>query len=416
MRRVVITGMGAVSPIGVTPEEITASLENMTSGVIASAEYGALNFASRIWAPVTGALPELSKGQERFLGKGDTLRLGYHAMLRAVADSGLTEDDISNPNTGCIVGTGGPSTIDQCNAWDTTRERGTRRLGVQVVSPTMSSGLAAKIATDFHIKGVGLAITSACATSAHCIGEAALKIMLGYQDVMFAGGSEDCHPSKACGFDGMGALSRKRNETPSVASRAFDADRDGFVDGAGGAIVVLEEIGHALRRNARIYAEVVGYGLTSDGHHMTDPSGEGAARCMRMALRGLGNGVLVRPVDYVNAHGTSTPRGDFIEARALAEVFANDPMPWISSTKSLTGHALGGAGALEAIYSLLMMAKGFVAGSAHIDTLDPEIEKLGAVGTKITRETIRMPLTTVMSNAFGFGGTNASLILQRYER
>lgn len=415
MRRVVITGMGAVSPIGVTPEEITASLESATSGIIASAEYAALNFASQVWAPVTGALPELNRLQKRFMGKGDTLLLGYHAMLQAVADSGLTEEDLHNPDTGCIVGTGGPSTSDQCDAWDIVRTRGTRRIGAQVVPPTMSSGLAAKIATDFGIKGVGFSITSACATSAHCIGESTLKIALGYQNVMVAGGSEDCHPSKAFGFDGMGALASKFNDNPSVASRAFDADRCGFVDAAGGGIVILEECEHALRRGAHIYAEVVGYGLSSDGYHMTDPSGEGAVRCMQMALRGIGD-VRVGRIDYINAHGTSTPKGDLVETMAMAQLFDAGSMPWISSTKSITGHALGAAGVLEAIYSLLMLRGGFVASSAHIDKLDPQIEALGAVGTKIARETISMPLTTVMSNAFGFGGTNASLILQRYER
>jgi len=408
--RVAITGMGAISPLGGDLRTISEALQDGRSAVVHSSVYEKNGFGSRVWAPITLELPELHRLQDRFLGRGPTLRYGYHAMLRAIADSGLAEEQIKNPQTGIIVGTGGPSALDTYDAWNTTLTKGSpKTIGPFTVVPTMSSGLAAKLATDFGIRGVNFSITSACATSAHCIGEAALKIFSGQQTIMFAGGSEDCHPSKACAFDAMQALVRKFNSNPQVASRAFDASRAGFVHSAGGGIIVLEEMEHARSRGAQIYAEIVGYGLTSDGHHMTEPSGEGAVRCMQMALRGENIG----PIQYLNAHGTSTPVGDLAEMKAVAQVFNTETMPWISSTKSITGHALGAAGVLEAIYALLALNNGFVPISAHIDALDPQIAELGAVGVMIARETIRMPLNTVMSNSFGFGGTNACLVFQR---
>ena len=415
MKRVVITGIGVVSPLGTDIPTIAHALSDGQSAVVHAPDYATYGFGSRVHAPVSAELPPLSKDERRFLGAGDTLVYGYHAMKRAVADSGLEATTVAHPLTGCIVGTGGPSTADQTQASDTTRDKGARRVGPFMVVPTMSSGLQAKIATDFGIKGVNFSITSACATSAHAIGEAAWMICTGRQRIMFAGGSEDCHWSKAQGFDGMRALSSKFNDTPSVASRAFDKDRDGFVDGAGGAVVVLEEYDHAKARGATIYAEVVGYGATSDGADMTAPSGEGAYRCMQQALIGF-NGSVVGPIAYVNTHGTSTPVGDIAEMRALAEIFSEMPsrLPWVNSTKSLTGHALGAAGALEAVYSIIQMSSGFVAASAHIDELDPEILALGPIAEQITRTVVEFPQQgCILSNSFGFGGTNATLALAR---
>lgn len=417
MKRVVITGIGAVSPIGITKEKITESLKLGRSAVCISEAYKQCGFRSQVWAPITEELPPIDRRVARFAGKGDTLRLGYHAMKFAVADSGLTGKDVESVDTGIIVGTGGPSTIDQCDAWDIVRNsNGPKKIGPFSVVPTMSSGLAALLATEFKIKGVGFSVVSACATSAHCIGEAALKIATGMQTVMFAGGADDCHPSKACGFDAMGALvSSYNNEmTASSASRPFDIGRNGFVDGAGAGVLVLEEFEHAKKRGAHIYAELVGYGATSDGYHMTEPSGEGAVRCMLMALQGIG-GIPVGSVQYLNAHGTSTQKGDLMEMTAVATVFSADTVPQISSTKAITGHALGGAGALEAIYSILALEGKFVPVSAHIERLDPEIEALSTVAPRIARETVQASLSSVMSNSFGFGGTNATLIFRKVE-
>jgi len=413
LRRVVVTGMGFVSPLGITEESVAQGLQKGTSATVHAEPYATNNFECRVWAPIGYDLPSLDKRTMRWMGDGKTLLYGYHAMRRAVTVSGLTQDQISNPRTGIIVGSGGPSTIDIIDSWKlVAKNEGTRRIGLYYVVPTMSSGLAAKLATDFRIKGDNFAITSACATSAHCIGEAARKIASGWQDIIFAGGSEDCHETKAYAFDGMTALARGFNDTPATASRAFDADRNGFVMGAGGAILVLEELSHALARKANIYAEIVGYGLSSDGHDMVAPSGEGAIRCMQMAMEGFHGPV--GPIDYLNAHGTSTEAGDLKEMYAVSEAFRGQEMPDISSTKSLTGHALGAAAALEACYSILALNGNFVPGSANIEKLCPDIAQLPA-GAKIARETIDKNMNVVMSNSFGFGGTNATLVFKKFE-
>ena len=419
MRRVVITGMGVVSPLGNTPESVAEALRTGTSGIRFSEAYAECGFRSRVWAPVADTKSlrgTLTKAQLRFLGQGDTLLYGYVAALQAIASSGLTDEHLRSGRMGCVVGTGGPSTQDQVAGTDIMRTSGSpKRMGPFMVVPTMSSGLSAKLCTDFGIRGIGLSITSACATSAHCIGEGALMIAMGRQDIMLVGGSEDCHPFKAQGFDAMRALSSSFNDAPERASRPFDAARDGFVDGAGGGMLILEAYEHAVARNAPIIAEVVGYGATSDGADMVAPSGEGALRCMQQALAGL-DGRDVGVVHYINAHGTSTPVGDITEVRAIKTAFEGrqSAMPWIASTKSLTGHALGAAGALEVIYSLLMARSGFIAASANIDEFDPEIVELG-MDSHIPRERIDdAPVRTIMSNSFGFGGTNASLVVRAH--
>ena len=402
MRRVVVTGMGIVSSIGTNKAEVLASLRSGSSGIEFSEEYRTLGFRSQVYGPVRVKREELiDRKLLRFMG--DAAAFNYLAMVEAVADSGLPETDVSNERTGLIVGSGGGSPQNQVEAADLMRAKGVKRIGPYMVPRTMSSTTSACLATPFRIKGVNYSISSACSTSAHCIGHASELIQWGKQDVIFAGGGEEVHPYLTMLFDAMGALSSKYNDTPTRASRAYDADRDGFVISGGGGVVVLEELEHARARGARIYAELVGYGATSDGHDMVQPSGEGAVRCMRMALAGV-----TTPIDYLNTHGTSTPVGDGKELEAVREVFG-DKLPLISSTKSLTGHAQGAAGVTEVIYSLLMQEHDFACISANIETLDPAAE-----GMPIVRERVdNAGLNTVMSNSFGFGGTNACLVFRR---
>ena len=404
MRRVVVTGIGIVSSIGNNKEEVLDSLKEGRSGIEYCPEYEELGFRSHVHGSIKLNIDErLDRKQRRFMGDGAAYN--YIAMEEAIADSGLEQSDITNERTGLIMGSGGPSMQNMVQAVDTMRAKSAKRVGPFIVPRVMSSTNSATLATPFHIHGVNYSISSACATSAHCIGNATELIQWGKQDVMFAGGGEELHWSFTLLFDAMPALSSNFNATPSVASRAFDKDRDGFVIAGGGGVVILEELEHARARGAKIYGEVVGYGATSDGHDMVQPSGEGAVRCLKQALAGLNE-----PVGYINAHGTSTPIGDVKELEALREVFG-DNVPPISSTKSLTGHSLGAAGAQESIYSLLMMEHRFLAASAHIDELDPE-----AVGFPIIRERQDdVPLDCVISNSFGFGGTNATLVFRRYD-
>ncbi|MDC1205401.1 beta-ketoacyl-ACP synthase I [Candidatus Pacebacteria bacterium] len=406
MRRVVVTGMGIFSSIGKTPQEITTSLCEGKSGIVYSEEYAKYGFRSLVQALVKGFDPKtIERKHRRHLGVGRILLLGCAAMKEAVADGRLTEELMSSPMTGVIVGTGGPSTQDQVEASIKTMERGAGRIGALKVVPTMSSGFAAALSTFFAIRGINFSITSACATSAHALGEAWWMIRTGRQNIIFAGGAEDCHWTKVQGFDGMRALSCASNNTPGVASRAYDRDRDGFVAAEGAGIVVLEELEHAKARGAHIHAEVLGYGATSDGHSMTAPSGEGAVRCMQQALATTEG----RKIDYINPHGTSTPIGDGPEIEAIKEVFGED-IPPIASTKSLTGHSLGAAGVQEAIYTILMMNAGFICASAHIDNLDPAFAGVPIVRKRIDGAEINL----AMSNSFGFGGTNACLVLARF--
>ena len=404
MRRVVITGLGIVSCLGNDKETVTASLRNGQSGIRFNPAYAEMGLRSQVSGSVQLNLEELiDRKIYRFMG--DAAAYAYLAMQQAIADAGLSAEQVSNPRTGLIAGSGGASTLNQMEAIDTLREKGVKRIGPYRVPRTMGSTVSACLATPFQIKGVNYSISSACATSAHCIGNAMEQIQLGKQDIVFAGGGEEEHWSQSCLFDAMGALSTQYNETPERGSRAYDAQRDGFVIAGGGGMVVVEELQHALKRGAKIYAEIVGYGATSDGYDMVAPSGEGAVRCMQQALANV-----TTPIDYLNTHGTSTPVGDVAEARAVREVFA-DKAPLISSTKSLSGHSLGAAGVQEAIYCLLMMQGGFIAGSANIDTLDPEVADL-----PIQRSTLEnAKIDTVMSNSFGFGGTNATLVLKRWQ-
>jgi len=401
MRRVVVTGLGIVSCLGNDPATVSESLAESRSGIRAMPDYPAAGLRSHI-----AGVPQIVVGEHvdrrdlRFMG--DAAAFAAIAMARAIAGSGLTEAQVSHPRTGLIAGTGGGSPANIVEAADTLRERGLRKVGATRVPRTMCSTVAACLATSFHVKGVCYSLTSACATSAHCIGAAAEQIRWGNQDVMFCGGGEEEHWSLTALFDAMGALSTARNTTPELASRAYDVQRDGFVIASGGGMLVLESLEHARARGAPILAELVGFGVTSDGADMVQPSGEGAVRCMRQALSGVS-----RPVDYVNAHGTSTPLGDVIELKAVREVFGFD-LPLLSSTKSLSGHSLGAAGVHEAIYTLLMLQGGFLAGSANIDELDP-----ACADYPILKETRRMRVDTVMSNSFGFGGTNASLVFSR---
>jgi 3-oxoacyl-[acyl-carrier-protein] synthase-1 len=403
LRRVVITGLGIVSSIGNNKNEVADALRQGRSGLAFSPEYAELGFRSHVHGPIrlqTQAL--IDRKVLRFMG--DSAAFNYLAMQEAVADSGLEESDVSNPRTGLIVGSGGASTANVVEAVDLLRSKGLRKVGPYMVPRTMSSTTAACLSTPFKIKGVSYSISSACATSSHCIGNGAELIQLGKQDIVFAGGGEEVHWSMTLMFDAMGALSSKYNDSPQSASRPYDAQRDGFVISGGGGVVVLEELQHAKARGAKIYAELVGYGATSDGYDMVQPSGEGAVRCMQQALQGVRG-----PIDYLNTHGTSTPVGDVRELQAIREVFGAEP-PAISSTKSITGHALGAAGVHEAIYSLLMMDGGFIAASANLQQLDPAAE-----GFPIVREVkAGVSLKTVMSNSFGFGGTNACLVFQRY--
>ncbi len=405
MRRVVITGLGIVSCLGNDKRSVSESLRELRSGITFQPEYAAMGFRSHVaGVPVVDLDAAIDRKVRRFMGPAAAY--AYVAMKAAIADAGLTPDMISNPRTGLITGSGGGSPENQVEAADIARTKGIKRIGAFMVPRTMTSTTSACLATPFGIKGLNFSIASACATSAHCIGESAEKIALGKQDVMFAGGGEELHWTLSCLFDAMGALSSRRNATPTEASRAYDADRDGFVIAGGGGMVVLEEYEHARKRGAPIYAEVVGYGATSDGYDMVAPSGEGAVRCMRMALA-TGRD----PVDYLNTHGTSTPVGDTAELGAIRKTFASagsGHAPPFSSTKSLTGHSLGAAGVQEAIYCLLMLEGGFIAGSANVTTPDPAVGDLPLV-----TETRDARLTTVMSNSFGFGGTNATLVLRK---
>ena len=403
MRRVVITGLGIVSSIGNNQQEVVTSLKEGRSGIRFNQTYADLGFRSHIDGPIQLNLEEaIDRKILRFMGDGAAFN--YIAMAQAIADAGLSDAEVSNPRSGLVMGSGGPSTANLLYSTDTLREKGLRRVGPYMVPRTMSSTNSACLATPFKIKGVNYSISSACATSAHCIGHGSELIQMGKQDIVFAGGGEEVHWTMTLLFDAMGALSSKYNDTPTTASRPYDVTRDGFVISGGGGVLVLEALEHAQARGAKIYAELVGYGATSDGYDMVQPSGEGAARCMQQALAGTQG-----TIDYINAHGTSTPVGDGKELEAMRSVFG-DHIPAVSSTKSLTGHALGAAGANEAIYSLLMMQENFICASANITELDPIAE-----GAHIVRKRIdNVTLDRVMSNSFGFGGTNACLIFERY--
>ena len=403
MRRVVVTGIGVISSIGNDKDEVLSSLREGRSGISFCEEYRELGFRSQIHGAIRLDFDQLiDRKLRRFMGNGAAYN--YLAMRQAIDDAGLGEAEVSNDRTGLIMGSGGPSTQDQILAADITRQKGPKRVGPYMVPKCMSSTNSATLATPFKIRGVNYSISSACSTSAHCIGNAVEMIQWNKQDVVFAGGGEDVHWTMTVLFDAMGALSQNYNDRPDRASRPYDKDRDGFVISGGAGVVVVEELEHAKARGARIYAEVSGYAATSDGYDMVQPSGEGAARCMRLAVDGL------EQVDYINAHGTSTPAGDIRELDAVREVFA-DRVPWISATKSLTGHALGAAGVHEAIYSLLMLDNDFLSASANIETLDP-----GAANMPIVRERVdNAGLNCVISNSFGFGGTNATLAFSRYD-
>lgn len=405
MRRAVITGLGIVSCLGNDKNTVAANLRAGHTGIRFNPSYAEMGLRSHVSGSVDIDLEALiDRKFLRFMGQAAAF--SYIAMQQAIEDSGLSPEDVSNPRTGLIAGSGGASTLNQMEAIDTLREKGVKRIGPYRVTRTMGSTVSACLATPFKIKGVNYSVSSACATSAHCIGQALEQIQLGKQDIVFAGGGEEEHWSQSCLFDAMGALSTQYNDTPEKASRAYDSKRDGFVIAGGGGMVVVEELEHALKRGAKIYAEIVGYGATSDGYDMVAPSGEGAVRCMQQALA-----TVDAPIDYLNTHGTSTPVGDVAEIRAVREVFGDNAPP-ISSTKSLSGHSLGAAGVQEAIYSMLMMEGDFIAGSINIDELDEETKGLPIV--EKTRENVT--LNTVMSNSFGFGGTNATLILKRYTK
>ena len=400
MRRVAVTGMGIVSSIGATVDEVRASLRAGVSGIVAAPVYAEMGFRCQVHAPPPidwQAL--LDRRAARFLAEGTAF--GHIAMEQAIADSGLGPEEVSHERTGLIVGSGGASTHAIVEAADTARSKGVKRIGPFAVPKAMSSGPSATLATWFKIRGINYSISSACATSTHCIGAAYEQIQLGNQDVMFAGGCEELDWTLSALFDAMGAMSSGFNDTPARASRPYDVDRDGFVIAGGGGMMVLEDLDRAKARGATIHGEILGYGANSDGFDMVAPSGEGAARCMKLAMRGAGN----RRIDYLNTHGTGTPVGDSKEMGAVREVFGDD-VPVISSTKSLTGHSLGAAGVQEAIYSVLMMRDGFVSASANIDNLDPEFEGLPIARTRMERS-----LDTVMSNSFGFGGTNGCLVI-----
>jgi 3-oxoacyl-[acyl-carrier-protein] synthase-1 len=401
MRRVVVTGIGVVSSIGNNANEVLASLREAKSGIIAAPEYAEIGFRCQVHAP-----PQIDweamidRRAARFLAQGTAF--GHIAMEQAIADSGLEEGEVSNERAGLIVGSGGASTRTIVEAAETARTRGPKRVGPFAVPKAMSSGPSATLATWFKIRGLNFSISSACATSTHCIGVAYEQILMGKQDVMFAGGAEEIDWTLSVLFDAMGAMSSSFNDRPAVASRAYDKDRDGFVIAGGAGVVVLEEYERAKARGAKIYGEITGYAANSDGYDMVAPSGEGATRCMKLAMPAGG-----RRIDYLNTHGTSTPVGDAKEMEAVRAVFGNEP-PMISSTKSLTGHSLGAAGAQEAIYCLLMLNNGFVAESAHIDELDPAFADLPILRTRHDQ-----PIETAMSNSFGFGGTNGCLVMSR---
>jgi 3-oxoacyl-[acyl-carrier-protein] synthase-1 len=403
MQRVVITGIGIVSSIGNNSQEVLASLREARSGIVKADDYARLGFRCQVHgAPTLDLDRAVDRRVRRFMGDGAAWN--WVAMQQAITDAGLEETEVHSDRTGIIMGSGGPSTRVIVSAADTTREKGPKRVGPFAVPAAMSSTNSATLAVPFGIRGVNYSISSACATSAHCIGNSTEIIQWGKQDIMFAGGGEELDWTLSVLFDAMGAMSSKFNDQPAAASRAYDRNRDGFVIAGGAAVVVLEELEHAKARGAKIYGEIVGYGATSDGVDMVQPSGEGAARCMRQALAGVRE-----RVDYINPHATSTPIGDKKEIEAIREVFGDD-IPLISATKSLTGHSLGAAGAQEAIYSILMMKNGFICESANIDELDPEFADVPIVRSRIDDAKIDV----VLSNSFGFGGTNASLAIQRY--
>lgn len=405
MRRVVITGMGIVSPIGSNVAEVTDSLRAGRSGIVFCPEYAERGFRSHLHgAPKIDMDDLIDRKLRRFMGDGAAY--AYIAMKEAIADAGLSDADVSDERTGLVMGSGGPSTSALIDAADTAREKGAKRIGPYAVPKAMCSTVSANMATAYHMRGLSYSISSACSTSAHCIGNGAELIQWGKQDVVFAGGGEELHWSLTVLFDAMGALSSKYNDTPERASRPFDAGRDGCVIAGGAGVVVLEELERAQARGAKIYGEVVGYGATSDGVDMVAPSGEGAMRCMRLATAALGN----TKVDYINAHGTSTPAGDMTELKAIQEVFGAHK-PKISSTKSLTGHSQGATGAHEAIYSLIMLNNDFIAASANVENLDPEAGDADIVTKRIDDA----GLNCVLSNSFGFGGTNATLAFKRLE-
>ncbi|MHA3915384.1 beta-ketoacyl-ACP synthase I [Halovulum sp. GXIMD14793] len=407
MRRVVITGMGIVSSIGNSPEEVTQSLKEGRSGISFAPDYAEHGFRSQVHGrPEIDLAAHIDKRNLRFMGDGAAYN--FIAMQQAVADSGLRDDEVSNERTGLVMGSGGPSTKNLFQAHQIVLEKGSpKRMGPFMVTRGMSSTNSACLATPFKIKGVNYSITSACSTSAHCIGNGVEQIQMGKQDIVFAGGGEELDWTLSCLFDAMGAMSSKFNDTPAVASRAYDASRDGFVIAGGGGVVVLEELEHAKARGAKIYAEVTGYAATSDGYDMVAPSGEGGERSMRLALGQIGE----RKVTYVNSHGTSTPVGDIPEIVALRNIFGTGNTPPVSSTKSLTGHSLGATGVQEAIYCILMLQNSFVAASAHIDEPDPELNP----GEVVMQRMDNVEHDTLMSNSFGFGGTNATLALSKYQ-
>jgi len=407
MRRVVVTGMGIVSSIGNSLDEVTSALKEGRSGIVHAEDYESLGFRCHVHGQPDLDWKELvPRKPRRFMEAG--VGWNYVAMDQAIKDAGLETSDVTNERTGIIVGAGGPSTRAIVWAADTARNRDPKKVGPFEVPKGMCSGPSGVLATSFEIKGVNYSISSACSTSAHCIGNAAELIQWGKQDVIFAGGCEELDWTLSVLFDAMGAMSSRYNATPAKASRAFDKDRDGFVIAGGAGMLVLEELERAKARGAKIYGEIVGYGATSDGYDMVAPSGEGAVRCMRQAMAGI-DGTPVGTIDYVNPHATATPVGDKVEADALREVFGQE-MPLISATKSLTGHSLGAIGVQEAIFSLLMVNGGFVPASANVDELDPEFEDL-----PIVTELKSADLNCVMSNSFGFGGTNASLVFRKFD-
>ncbi|HBC55949.1 MAG TPA: beta-ketoacyl-ACP synthase I [Gammaproteobacteria bacterium] len=405
MRRVVITGMGLVSSLGNDKQTVAESLRSGKSGISFVEEYKEVGMRSQVAGQINIDLSDhIDRKQMRFMGQ--SAAYSYIALKHAIEDAGLSADLVSNERTGLIAGSGGGSCENTVAAADIAREKGVKRVGPYMVPRTMCSTVSACLATPFKIKGVNYSLSSACATSAHCIGNAMEQIQLGKQDIIFAGGGEELHWSMSIMFDAMGALSSKYNDTPDKASRAYDADRDGFVIAGGGGILVVEALESAVKRDAKIYAELVGYGATSDGYDMVAPSGEGGVRCMRQALA-----TVKQPVDYINAHGTSTPVGDVSEIKGILEVFGRE-VPAVSSTKSLSGHSLGAAGVHEAIYSLLMMENNFIAASANIENLDEAV-----IGVPVVRETQQnVQLNTILSNSFGFGGTNSSLVFTRFQQ
>ncbi|MEP3115371.1 beta-ketoacyl-ACP synthase I [Nisaea sp.] len=406
MRRVVVTGLGIVSSIGNNADEVTTSLRAGKSGIEFAPDYADLGFRSHVHGSIKLDPSEhIDRKLMRFMGNGAAYN--YIAAQQAIEDAGLEPGDVSNPMTGMVMGSGGPSTSNMMQAFDTAREKGPKRVGPYMVPRVMCSTNSATLSTAFKIKGLSYSISSACSTSSHCVGNAFEMVQMGKQDVMLAGGGEELHWTLSVLFDAMGALSSKYNDTPDKASRAYDANRDGFVISGGGGVLILEELEHAKARGAKIYGEIVGYGATSDGADMVAPSGEGGVRCMQMALKNVEG-----PVDYINAHGTSTPVGDTIELEGIREVFKNrNAIPPISSTKSLSGHSQGATGVHEAIYTLLMMKNDFIAASANIETVDPEVEDMPIVRERVDNAGLRV----AMSNSFGFGGTNAVLAFQKYD-